>query len=129
MPAPWVTLRSGTLRLFGWGLNERGTVTGRLRSLAVDEESTGGRLVFPGIFDDLTMISVGKWDVRRQIYAGACNGDSGGPLVRIERGRPPLLIGVASFGSKGCTTRSPSVYTLVQPYFDDLLDEMDRWTD
>ncbi|KAK9729044.1 Trypsin [Popillia japonica] len=42
---------------------------------------------------------------------GPCNGDSGGPLVYGAK-----QLGIVSFGSRSCTTGSPSIFTRVSTY-------------
>lgn len=47
---------------------------------------------------------------------GPCMGDSGGPLTALDKkGNFPILVGIVSFGSKGCD-KNPSAYTRVQAY-------------
>lgn len=46
----------------------------------------------------------------------ACDGDSGGPLVATPADRPPLLVGIVSFG-QGCGEPDfPTIYTKVARY-------------
>jgi pancreatic elastase II len=48
---------------------------------------------------------------------GACSGDSGGPLVcRSDAADSYDLVGVTSWGSSGCNTDFPSVYTRLSTF-------------
>ncbi|KAK7102391.1 fibrinolytic enzyme, isozyme C-like [Littorina saxatilis] len=50
-------------------------------------------------------------------YHGSCNGDSGGPLYSPDTDTGLLTVtGLTSFGSSGCDTAYPSVYTRVSSY-------------
>lgn len=49
---------------------------------------------------------------------GACNGDSGGPLVMLDDKDRWKIIGVVSWGRRGCSTSYPSVFTRVSHYLD-----------
>ena len=41
-----------------------------------------------------------------------CRGDSGGPLICVDDDNQPILTGITSWGSSGCSQEStPSVFT------------------
>ncbi|ESN97485.1 hypothetical protein HELRODRAFT_185899 [Helobdella robusta] len=48
--------------------------------------------------------------------SGACNGDSGDPLVCEDSPKVWKLVGATSWGSAGCGTSMPSVYTRISSY-------------
>ncbi|XP_055930062.1 proclotting enzyme-like isoform X2 [Argiope bruennichi] len=49
---------------------------------------------------------------------GACNGDSGGPLMLLDKNDRWKVIGVVSWGRRGCNPKFPTVYTRVTHFMD-----------
>ena len=51
-------------------------------------------------------------------FDDACLGDSGGPLYVPRNNKPPLLVGIVSWGYKCGSKKHPGVYTRVSHYYD-----------
>lgn len=49
---------------------------------------------------------------------GACNGDSGGPLMLLDKNNRWKVIGLVSWGRRGCNPEFPTVYTRVSYYLE-----------
>lgn len=49
---------------------------------------------------------------------GACNGDSGGPLMLLDENDRWKVIGIVSWGRRGCNPKFPTVYTRVTHFMD-----------
>lgn len=104
--------RPPALTLYGWGLDQRKRVSGRLNAATVRPQITQAKEVYGSAFNSRLTIAAGYYNPRSQAYVGACNGDSGGPLV-TRRGNSVFLVGVVSFGKSGCVSQAPTVFTAV----------------
>lgn len=49
---------------------------------------------------------------------GACNGDSGGPLMLLDKNNRWKVIGLVSWGRRGCNPEFPTVYTRVTHFLE-----------
>lgn len=49
---------------------------------------------------------------------GACNGDSGGPLMLLDKNNRWKVIGIVSWGRRGCNPEFPTVYTRVSHFLE-----------
>ncbi|GIY49567.1 hypothetical protein CDAR_565342 [Caerostris darwini] len=49
---------------------------------------------------------------------GACNGDSGGPLMLLDENDRWKVIGLVSWGRRGCNPKFPTVYTRITHFMD-----------
>jgi hypothetical protein len=78
------------LRFVGFGEDEAGTQNSLRRAVT-------------GIVDELTPLSLEY----EQALGGPCSGDSGGPAI-VSRAGHDLLVGVTSFGERGCGSRGTS---------------------
>lgn len=108
--------RSSTrLRLYGWGLDERDRLTGRLERVTLKPRTKAARREWGSGFDPHVQLAAGALKAKARHYSGACEGDSGGPLVMTVRGRP-VVVGVTSFGKGRCGVRSPTIFTSVGSY-------------
>jgi hypothetical protein len=99
-----------TLRVYGWGLTERGT-SGVLLTTRQKLDTRAGRH-WP-YFSSRNQVatrwySKGKW-------RGTCSGDSGGPLIGSSGGRK-YVVGVVSYGAASCNPRYAAVYARVSAY-------------
>ena len=112
---------AGDSRIFGWGQDQNGRISGTAMSAKQRDYSAQGKKYFKN-FNIKTMIAAGSYNSTEKVFSGACYGDSGGPLIS---GYPknPRLIGITSFGSaKGCDIGVPTVYTRVSYYWQFILD-------
>lgn len=105
------------LEIAGWGINQNGDELVELNRLSVRFDTAGARAAFGSAFNPKTTIAAGKYFRAERVYGGACNGDSGGPLyLGVGKGRPQL-IGITSYGLKGCDETAPTVYASMRYYF------------
>ncbi len=100
------------LTLYGWGLDQRRRVSGRLNAATVRPQIAQARAIYGSSFNTRLTIAAGFYNARTHVYVGACNGDSGGPLV-ARRGSSVFLVGVVSYGKSGCVSAAPTVFTAV----------------
>lgn len=98
--------------LLGWGyIDELGKIsTNKLKKLKTytlknDDCSAAYPIGYVNDFNLCTMIKAKA--------QGFCNGDSGGPLTMDEK-----LIGVVSWGTKGCAVGKPDVFERISPHCD-----------
>ncbi|GFQ82820.1 chymotrypsinogen A [Trichonephila clavata] len=49
---------------------------------------------------------------------GACNGDSGGPLMLLDENERWKVIGIVSWGRRGCNPKFPTVYSRTTHYME-----------
>jgi V8-like Glu-specific endopeptidase len=126
-PMPYATKRdlaavrkSKNMEILGWGQNQSGERATYLRYTRVTEQLRAARSFYPAKnFNPNTMIAAGRYIKRERVYTGACYGDSGGPLLATIKG-VKKVIGVTSWGKKGCNTKAPTVFTNVAYYERDL---------
>ena len=126
-PMPYATKRdlaavkkSKNMEILGWGQNQSGEEATYLRYTRVTEQLRAARSLYPAKnFNPNTMIAAGRYIKRERVYTGACYGDSGGPLLATIKG-VKKVIGVTSWGKKGCNTKAPTVFTNVAYYEKDL---------
>jgi secreted trypsin-like serine protease len=126
-PMPYATKRdlaavkkSKNMEILGWGQNQSGERATYLRYTRVTEQLRAARSLYPAKnFNPNTMIAAGRYIKRERVYTGACYGDSGGPLLATIKG-VKKVIGVTSWGKKGCNTKAPTVFTNVAYYEKDL---------
>jgi hypothetical protein len=91
-----------------------------MEAKGVSEQSKAARSLYSSkYFNSRTMIAAGKYIKNERVYTGACNGDSGGPLVANIRG-VQKVVGVTSWGKKGCNTKAPTVFWNVAYYESDI---------
>lgn len=103
------------MAIYGWGVDQNGRPNEKLGYAKQRDYSTTGTKYFPK-FNKGTQIAAGLSIKKEKIFAGACSGDSGGPLIGFDKKRVPYVIGVVSFGSAGCRSGTPSVFTRVLAY-------------
>lgn len=110
-------LRTGKhgMALYGWGEDQNGRLNAQLGYAKQRDYSKTGKRYFPA-FNAKTQIAAGLPLQREKLFAGACYGDSGGPLIGYDGKRVPYVVGVVSFGTTGCRSGTPSVFTRVLPY-------------
>jgi len=126
-PMPYATGRdlaavkkTKSFEILGWGRDQSGETASYLRYTKVSEQSKAARSLYSSkYFNSRTMIAAGKFIKNERVYTGACNGDSGGPLVANIRG-VQKVVGVTSWGKKGCNTKAPTVFGNVAYYESDI---------
>ena len=112
--------KAKTFEILGWGQDQSGETASYLRYTKVSEQSRAARSLYSSkYFNSTTMIAAGKYIKKERVYTGACNGDSGGPLVASIRG-VQKVVGVTSWGKKGCNTKAPTVFGNVAYYESDI---------
>jgi hypothetical protein len=107
--------RPPALTLYGWGLNQNRQLTGKLLSARVKPQPAAARRAFGKLFRPKLQLAAGRYNAAARTYAGACSGDSGGPLV-VRVKRVPYVVGVTSWGARGCNVRKPTIFTAVSAY-------------
>jgi secreted trypsin-like serine protease len=106
--------------ILGWGINQDGEDATYLRYTKVSEQSRAARSLYPAkYYNQNTMIAAGRYINREKVYTGACNGDSGGPLIATIKG-VKKVVGITSWGKKGCNTKAPTVFSNVAYYDQDI---------
>jgi secreted trypsin-like serine protease len=112
--------RAKSFEILGWGINQDGEDAIYLRYTRVTEQSRAARSLYPArYFNQKTMIAAGRYIKRERVYTGACNGDSGGPLITTIKG-VKKVVGITSWGKKGCNTKAPTVFSNVAYYDRDI---------
>lgn len=112
--------QANSFEIMGWGRDQSGETASYLRYTKVSEQSKAARSLYSSkYFNSKTMIAAGKYIKNERVYTGACNGDSGGPLVATIRG-VQKVVGVTSWGKKGCNTKAPTVFGNVAYYESDI---------
>ncbi len=106
---------SARLRIYGWGVNQNGVLTGRLGTAPLKPQASAARKWFGPAFSRSKNLAAGKYQRSTRTYSGGCYGDSGGPLVMTVKGRP-VVVGVTSYRTKGCTGKVPTVFASVGNY-------------
>ena len=98
------------LELVGWGNDQNGDNNGRLHSLGVKIDVPRARSVFGSEFNPRTTLAAGRYFKADRVYGGACNGDSGGPLFLSGSREPRRIVGIVSYGIRGCDANAPTVF-------------------
>jgi hypothetical protein len=106
--------------IVGWGRDQNNSITGKLNRLSLNEETTASKKFFKGIFNPKTMIGAGRYFPDEVLYGGGCTGDSGGPLYQGASGANRIILGLTSFGARGCTVYQPTVFTRVDFYVSEI---------
>lgn len=116
LPSGKLTSLGNKFLIVGWGRDQNGSVTGRLNRLTVSDQSVAARRDFKGVFNPKTMIGAGRYFADEVLYGGGCTGDSGGPLYKGVNGASRTIVGLTSFGARGCTVYKPTVFTRLDFY-------------
>lgn len=112
--------KAKSFEILGWGINQDGEDAEYLRYTKVSEQSRAAKSLYPAkFFNQNTMIAAGRFINREKVYTGACNGDSGGPLIATIKG-VRKVVGITSWGKKGCNTKAPTVFSNVAYYDRDI---------
>ncbi len=107
--------RPPALTLYGWGANQNGRLTGNLLAARLVPQTRAAQSAFGVDFRPALMLAAGRFVATTNTYSGACYGDSGGPLVVTSHG-VLYVVGVTSFGARGCAVKVPTVFTSVGNY-------------
>lgn len=106
--------------IVGWGRDQNGMITGKLHQLSLNDQSEASRKFFKSNFNPKTMVGAGRYFADEILYGGGCTGDSGGPLYQGAAGASRTILGLTSFGARGCTVYQPTVFTRVDFYVSDI---------
>jgi hypothetical protein len=111
-----VARRSSTsLTIYGWGVDQRGRLTGRLSKASLKPKTSVAKRYWGSGFRPNQQLAAGAASAGSRHFKGACEGDSGGPLV-LYSGRRSVVVGVTSFGSGKCGSRSPTIFMSIGDY-------------
>ena len=102
--------------IVGWGRDQNGLITGQLNRLSLNNQTIAAKRDFKGYFNPKTMVGAGRYFADEVLYGGGCTGDSGGPLYRGAAGTSRTVLGVTSFGARGCIDYKPTIFTRVDFY-------------
>lgn len=116
LPSGILNLAKKKFLIVGWGGDQNKLITGKLHRLTLDEQTIAAKKGFEGVFNPKTMIGAGRYFADEILYGGGCNGDSGGPLYQGARGASKTVVGLTSFGAKGCKAFKPTIFTRVDFY-------------
>lgn len=105
------------LNIAGWGVDQNGDYLSQLHQLNVRYDITRAKRWYGSSFNKKTTVAAGRWFNFEKVYGGACNGDSGGPLFSGRTGAQRNLVGVVSYGIKGCDETAPTVFARVDYYW------------
>jgi secreted trypsin-like serine protease len=109
--------KGNKFEIVGWGVNQNAEDATYLRRVSVNDQT---KIAYSWRnWNNNVWMAVGAYNKIERIYAGACNGDSGGPLYAINNGHR-TLVGIASWGAKGCEVAKPSAYVRLSYYISDL---------
>lgn len=112
--------KAKNFEILGWGINQSGERATYLRYARLSEQSGAAKSLYSAkLYNQNTMIAAGRYIKRERVYAGACNGDSGGPLVSTIKG-VKKVVGITSWGKRGCNTKAPTVFSNVAYYNGDI---------
>jgi hypothetical protein len=107
--------------IFGWGLDQNKRPATYLKTASLKNQNAYAKANLTKIgFNQSTMLAAGNFIASERIYAGGCNGDSGGPLVAKVRG-VIRIVGITSWGVSGCDKKSPTIFTNVAYFENDIL--------
>lgn len=106
--------------IVGWGRDQNGMITGKLHKLSLNDQAGASRKFFKTNFNPITMIGAGRFFADEVLYGGGCTGDSGGPLYQGAEGASRTILGLTSFGARGCTVYQPTVFTRVDFYVSEI---------
>ena len=106
--------------IVGWGRDQNGMITGKLHQLSLNDQAVASRKFFKSNFNPKTMVGAGRYFADEVLYGGGCTGDSGGPLYQGAAGGSRTILGLTSFGARGCTVYQPTVFTRVDFYVSDI---------
>lgn len=98
------------LTLVGWGTDQNKDLRETLNSIRIKRDDVLAKQVFGREFNPRTTIAAGRYFPRDRVYGGACGGDSGGPLYLGSGQSVPLVIGITSYGVRGCDLNAPTVF-------------------
>lgn len=99
-----------TLRVWGWGHNQRGSVTGTLKSVSQAVMTRTAKRLYGNDFRSSRMIAAAR--LRGAGYSGICSGDSGGPLT-VTIGNRTVLVGVSDYSLESSCLAGPGVFASV----------------
>jgi len=116
LPSGMLNLAKKKFLIVGWGGDQNKSITGKLHRLTLDEQTLAAKKGFEGVFNPKTMIGAGRYFADEALYGGGCTGDSGGPLYQGARGASKTVVGLTSFGAKGCKAFQPTIFTRVDFY-------------
>lgn len=105
------------LNLSGWGVDQNGDNLSKLHQLNLRYDITRAKRWYGTSFNKKTTVAAGRWFNVEKVYGGACNGDSGGPLFSGRSGAQRNLVGIVSYGIKGCDETAPTVFARVDYYW------------
>lgn len=111
--------------IVGWGRDQNGLVTGKLNRLTLNDQTIAARRDFKGYYNPKTMVGAGRYFTDEVLYGGGCTGDSGGPLYQGAAGASKTIIGLTSFGARGCVDYKPTIFTRVDFYVPEILKGID----
>lgn len=109
------------LEIAGWGQDQNGSSATYLKKLSVSDLTSFMKKNIKGWRTEV-WLSVGTYNSKEKVYAGACFGDSGGPLF-ATLGSKNLLVGVTSWGANDCELGVPSSYVRLSYYVDRIKNE------
>jgi trypsin len=118
-PAKLKTLGKKFL-IVGWGRDQNGLVTGKLNRLTLNDQTIAAKRDFKGYYNPKTMVGAGRYFADEVLYGGGCTGDSGGPLYLGAAGASRTVIGLTSFGARGCVDYKPTIFTRVDFYVSEI---------
>ena len=114
-PKTKITTKSKLL-IAGWGADQNGDSLQQLHKLKVKFDNNGAQKIFGKAFNSKTTVAAGRYFRQERVYGGACNGDSGGPLYEGRLGSRPKLVGIVSYGVRGCDENAPTVFARIDYY-------------
>jgi Trypsin len=95
--------------------NQNGRITQQLLAARLSPQNAAAHRLFGPTFRSPLMLAAGRYHKGDGTYAGACYGDSGGPLVTTMK-KIRYIVGVTSWGARGCDVKKPTVFTSVSAY-------------
>jgi secreted trypsin-like serine protease len=112
------TITSKTkLEIAGWGVDQNGDTLTKLHRLTVKYDISRAKRWYGNSFNRKTTIAAGRYFKTEKVYGGACNGDSGGPLFSGWSRGVRSLVGIVSYGIRGCDENAPTVFASVNYYW------------
>lgn len=108
------------LEIAGWGVDQNGDALTSLHRLAVKYDISRAKRWYGSSFNAKTTVAAGRFFPTEKVYGGACNGDSGGPLFSGRSGGSRNLVGIISYGIRGCDVNAPTVFARVNYYWTSL---------